>query len=58
MPPTKAGYYWGQLSDEPLTVIVFIANDLCMFDGGCNNRMALEEVSHWLGPLPEPEPPK
>ena len=56
-PPQKAGYFWARLADEPLTIIVAIDNYGAMFDATYSRRMAIEEVSNWMGPLAEPDDP-
>jgi hypothetical protein len=57
-PPTKAGYWWVKLTSDPITIIVAVDNDLCVWDAIYRRRMPLSEATHWLGPIPEPPMPE
>lgn len=56
-PPTVEGWYWVRFSNEQIECVT-----IGIIDGKPIEKFydhwALEGVTHWLGPLPEPEPPK
>ena len=63
-PPTVPGWYWAKLNDESYNngnekIQVVLVNKgglvLMVEDDSPNITLAF---SHWLGPLPIPEPPK
>ena len=62
-PPTKPGWYWARDKETFLQIVrVFLADH-----GNAGNRLEvwldtyeseeLSDYTHWLGPLPVPEPP-
>jgi hypothetical protein len=64
-PPTEPGWYWAYiLIDEPIISMVFIDKDGRVFDPDyeSDDIYQMQPVgetifTHWLGPLPVPEPP-
>lgn len=66
-PPTVPGWYWaydtGPNSEDlnPFLQVVHVdyVDDKLVFDaiGLFDSHEALDWFTHWLGPLPEPEPP-
>jgi hypothetical protein len=60
-PPTKEGWYWAMLSKEysilyPLVLVEF--REGTIYTHGNKAPASFESFTHWLGPLPVPEPPK
>jgi hypothetical protein len=55
-PPTQAGWYW-VVADGSLIPIVLHVRILESGDR-YNGDYNLDHVTHWLGPLPVPEPPE
>lgn len=53
-PPTEDGWYWAYDSRDGKVEMIFYGNEpeLVWID-----RLVLELYTHWLGPLPKPEPP-
>lgn len=66
-PPTEPGWYWATERHVALPKIVF-ARHVGTLDGGKGKPIfsidedgdihSVFEYTHWLGPLPVPEPPK
>ena len=57
-PPTEPGWYWIHFPSgavECAKIDVINSNGIPIEFA---DRWALERVTHWLGPLPTPEPPK
>lgn len=64
--PTEDGWYWtlkGNI-DEPIPEIVFALGDMNMrhdergvYDYPDMPLVSFSFFTHWLGPLPKPEPP-
>jgi hypothetical protein len=60
-PPTEPGWYWAMLSKEysilyPLVLVEF--REGTIYTHGNEAPASFESFTHWLGPLPLPEPPK
>lgn len=65
-PPTEPGWYWAtprmvegweDISPQIAEVYKNLSDRLkVLFDG--NDDFDLADFTHWLGPLPLPEPPK
>jgi hypothetical protein len=66
-PPTQEGWYWSYnsnstlLNEEPKAVFVYSDKwqhdgALIVYDGGAYR--VKNYATHWLGPIPAPEPPK
>jgi hypothetical protein len=68
-PPTQVGYYWVYNKDIGRTWAFMVevhavgaentklANELVARDSFGRRDRPLSEFTHWLGPLPMPEPP-
>lgn len=59
--PTVPGAYFAILANVPMIVRVYIGlfiDELYAVQPGIETEFALSRFSHWLGPLPVPEPPE
>ena len=67
--PTVPGWYWAKwrfrereqdvISKEIVQVVVNEWDgELCALSSGSGNVYSLNQFTHWLGPLPEPDAPK
>ena len=61
-PPTEPGWYWVHTTPEddpinPVTEVVELEGPGAAFTLK-EHGLSLNTRTHWLGPLPEPEPPK
>jgi hypothetical protein len=63
-PPTVKGWYWARTNKgKPYIVKVDefglgISGNLWVYVVGTDKAIDLDFVDYWLGPIPEPEPPK
>lgn len=67
--PTEPGYYWVYVrprwEDKPevfcVEVSIFEGKPSFAFPVGgyeCEEEIYARDVTHWLGPIPKPEPPQ
>lgn len=54
--PMKAGFYWAKPKGDP-SFVVFVTNDLEVMMPGQFDYEPMENISHWMGPLEEPNDP-
>jgi hypothetical protein len=69
-PPTEAGVYWIRVREEFEKEYEIIIADVAIWTNGnvylnfpvdgfeCEDKYDAKFVTHWLGPLPTPEPPQ
>lgn len=60
-PPTEPGLYWAWDGERVLAITVGYdehVDGLWAFEQQSQYGSRLNSYSHWLGPLPVPEPPK
>jgi hypothetical protein len=59
-PPTQDGWFWAIGPGNPVVVRVIEGNPshFVGFINGVGGAYPVDYFSHWLGPLPIPEPPK
>jgi hypothetical protein len=59
-PPTEPGWYWVKHKRHTDVFMVSVAHDddkvLTVYSDGY--PVPADNLTHWLGPLPPPEPPK
>jgi hypothetical protein len=58
--PTEPGRYWAITNYEAMDVVdvVVIENGGSVWVVGCDESLKFKDFTHWLGPLPVPEPPQ
>ena len=61
-PPTEPGWYWCMLRDIDTSIVIYVSNasdepePMVTYHEG-EEVLELDEMTHWLGPLPAPLPP-
>jgi hypothetical protein len=56
-PPTEPGKYWAKNKDGSIEILDVDSWSKSAYRPGQNGSVLKSDFTHWLGPLPEPEPP-
>ncbi len=57
-PPKEVGWYWAERKDRQREIIFIDPWNKSAYRVGQNAYVLKSEFTHWLGPIPEPEPPQ